>query len=208
MDASISQPMPTAPASAVSYPVRVDFEAPNEIARWRPFVHFIMAIPHFIILYGLELLAGAVTFIAFFAILFTKKYPDGLFGVATMAYRYSYRVGTFALYMREAYPPFEFSTDLEDPGVDPARLSIDYPQDLNRWLPLVKWLLAVPHYFALLFLFLGAFFVWFASFFAILFTGRYPEGMRNYVVGVMRWFNRVNAYVCLMTDQYPPFSMQ
>lgn len=208
MDAATSPSMPATPASDVSYPVRVDLEASNEIARWRPFVHFFMAIPHFFILNALGVLAGAVTFIAFFAILFTKKYPEGLFRIATMSFRYSYRVGTFVFYMREAYPPFEFSNDLEDPGTDPAKLSIEYPQELSRWLPLVKWLLAIPHAIALLFVFIGVIVVWFLSFWAILFTGKYPEGMRNYMVGVMRWFNRVNAYVNLMTDEYPPFSLQ
>lgn len=197
-----------APAVSPAYPVRVDLEAPNQIARWRPFAHFFMAIPHFFVLYALEILAGAVTFVAFFAILFTKKYPEGLFKVAVMAYRYGYRVGTFMVYMREAYPPFEFPTELEDPGTDPARLSIEYPQELSRWLPLVKWFLAIPHYVALMFVFLGAAVVWFLSFWAVLFTGRYPEGMRDYMVGVMRWFNRVNAYVNLMTDEYPPFSLR
>lgn len=208
MDAVAPGSVPAAPMASVSYPVRVDFDAPNKIARWRPFVHFIMAIPHFFILNALQALAGVVTFIAFFAILFTKKYPEGLFKVAAMSYRYGYRVGTFMFYMREAYPPFEFSTDLEDPGTDPAKYSVQYPQELSRWKPLVKWLLGFPHYVVLFFLFVGLLVVWFLSFWAVLFTGRYPEGMRNYMVGVMRWWNRVNAYVCLLTDEYPPFSLQ
>lgn len=197
-----------APAASPAYPLRLDLEAPYEIARWRPFVHFILAIPQFIVLYALEALAGAITFIAFFAILFTKRYPEGMFKIVVMVYRYGWRVGSFMMYLREPYPPFEFDTELEDPGTDPARLSIEYPQELSRWLPLVKWLLAFPHYFVLLFLFIGVFFVWFLSFWAVLFTGRYPRGMRNYMVGVSRWLNRVNAYVNLMTDRYPPFSMQ
>lgn len=197
-----------APAVVSSYPLRVELDAPNEIARWRPFVHFLMAIPHFIVLYALQALAGAITFIAFFAILFTKKYPEGMFKLVAMTYRYGWRVGSFMVYLREPYPPFEFDTELEDPGTDPARFSIEYPQELSRWLPLVKWLLAFPHYVALLFVFLGAMVVWFLSFWAVLFTGKYPEGMRNYMVGVMRWATRVNAYVNLLTDDYPPFSLK
>ena len=194
--------------SAASYPLHLDLDAPDKIARWRPFVHFLMAIPQFIILYALQALAGAITFIAFFIILFTKKYPEGMFRIVAMYMRYNWRVVSFMLYLREPYPPFEFSTELQDPGTDPAKLSVEYPTELSRWLPLVKWFLLIPHAFALMFLMVGGFVVWFLSFFAVLFTGKYPVGMRNYMVGVSRWMSRVTAYAYLMTDQYPPFSLQ
>ena len=208
MDASISQPMPAAPASDVSYPITLDLEAPYEIARWRPFVHFFMGIPHFIINQALQALTMAVTFVAFFAILFTKKYPEGLFRFSVMAQRYNWRVGSFALFMRESYPPFEFDMELEDPGTDPARFSAQYPVVLNRWLPLVKFFLAIPHFLVFAVLAIAGMFVVFASFFAVLFTGKYPEGMRNFLVGTTRYYNRVAAYVMLMTDQYPPFALR
>jgi hypothetical protein len=83
-----------------------------------------------------------------------------------------------------------------------------YPTELNRWLPLVKWLLAFPHYIALFFVAIGAFFVHIFAFFAVLFTGRYPRGAFDYVVGTLRWTYRVAAYVHLMTDRYPPFTLQ
>ena len=89
----------------------------------------------------------------------------------------------------------------------PASLEITYPSELNRWLPLVKWLLAVPHYIALFFVGIGAFFVLVYGFFAVLFTGRWPRGAFDYLVGTIRWFYRVIAYVHLMTDAYPPFSL-
>ena len=199
---------PVASSAMPAYPVRLDLDAPNKIARWRPFVHFIMAIPHFFISQALQTLSGVVTVIAFFAILFTKRYPEGLFKIAAMSSRYGWRVMSFAFYLREAYPPFEFSSEPEDPGTDPARFSIEYPQELSRWLPFVKIFLVIPHLFVMFFLGVGMVVVWFLSFFAVLFTGRYPEGMRNYVVGVMRWGHRVGAYVGLMTDRYPPFSLQ
>ena len=78
---------------------------------------------------------------------------------------------------------------------------------MNRWLPLVKWFLAIPHYVVLVFLGIGVFFVWIITFFAVIITGRFPRGIRDYVVGVMRWGFRVNAYVLFMTDVYPPFSL-
>ena len=92
-----------------------------------------------------------------------------------------------------------------------VHLDIDYPdaqRDLNRWLPLVKWFLAIPHFFVLLFLTLGAFFAVVFAWFAILFTGRYPRGLFDFVVGVGRWWLRVDAYAFLLvTDRYPPFSL-
>ncbi len=89
----------------------------------------------------------------------------------------------------------------------PASLEITYPSELNRWLPLVKWLLAIPHYIALFFVAIGAFFVLVYGFFAVLFTGRWPPGAFDYLVGTARWFYRVIAYVHLMTDAYPPFAL-
>jgi hypothetical protein len=89
----------------------------------------------------------------------------------------------------------------------PVRLEIDYPSELNRWLPLVKWLLVIPHLIALLFVGIGAFFVGIYGFFAVLFTGRWPRGAFDYLLGTFRWGYRVAAYFHLMTDAYPPFTM-
>ena len=102
----------------------------------------------------------------------------------------------------------EYPSTVEEQKV---HLEIDYPdaeRDLNRWLPLVKWLLAIPHYIVLFFLSVGAFFVVVVAWFAILFTGRYPRGLFDFVVGVGRWWLRVEAYAFLLvTDRYPPFSL-
>src|SRR5215207_10200535 len=89
----------------------------------------------------------------------------------------------------------------------PARLEVSYPEELNRWLPLVKWLLVIPHFLALFFVGIGAFFVGIFAFFAVLFTGRYPRGAFDYLVGTLRWAYRVVAYFHLMVDAYPPFSL-
>ena len=99
----------------------------------------------------------------------------------------------------------EISTELRDYPVQAGILRQD---EYHRWLPLVKWLLAIPHYFCLFFLGLGAFFVWLAAVFAVLFTGSYPRGMWDYMVGVQRWAFRVNAYHYLMVDPYPPFTLE
>jgi hypothetical protein len=190
-----------------TFPLQLDLDSPDKIARWRPLVHWLLAIPHIILLYVLILVQRVVYVIAWFAILFTGKMPDGLFGFNVMVLRYQWRVGTYILFMRESYPPFEFSTVGTDPGDDPARLSIQPAAKLSRGLIFVKWLLAFPHYIVLLFLGIAAYIVIIVGFFAVLITGAWPVGMRNFVVGVMRWENRVIAYIYLLTDEYPPFSL-
>jgi hypothetical protein len=191
-----------------SFPLQLTLEAPDTIARWRPLVHWLLAIPHIIVLYALLLVQRVVYVIAWFAILFTGEMPEGLFGFNAMALRYQWRVTTYLLFMREDYPPFEFPNMGADPGDDPARLSIQPAAKLSRGLIFVKWLLAIPHFFVLLFLGIGAYVVVIIAFFAVLITGAWPEGMRNYVIGVMRWSNRVTAYIYLITDEYPPFSLE
>src|SRR4051812_16516677 len=136
-------------------------------------------------------------------ILFRQKYPRWWYDFNLELLRFQNRVGVYFALMDDRYP----STD-ERQGV---RLDVPYPDAtrLNRWLPLVKWLLAIPHYIVLFFLYLGALFAVIAAWFAILFTGRFPRGLFDYLVGVGRWTNRVVAYsVILVTDAYPPFSLE
>lgn len=195
-------------SAIVGYPARLDLEGPLEIENWRPLVHWLLAIPHFFVAWALKIVRQVLQFIALFTVLFTKKIPRELFDSIVMTLRYGWRVDTYALWMRESYPRFDLTPGTEDPGNDPASLSVDYPEELNRWLPLVKWLLAIPHYFVLMFLYLGAVFVALGAFFAVLFTGKYPEGMRTYLIGVNRWNLRVVAYAGLLRDEYPPFSLE
>jgi hypothetical protein len=198
----------TSPATSLTpYPVQLELNAPLKVARWRPLVHWLLAIPHFVILYALILVQRVVYIIAWFAILFTGRMPDGLFGFNVMVMRYSWRVTSYLLFMREGYPPFEFSTEGADVGTDPAHLSVVPAAKLSRGLIFVKWLLVIPHYFVLLFLGIAVYFVMIIGFFAVLITGSWPAGLRNYVVGVVRWSNRVTAYLYLLTDAYPPFSL-
>ena len=137
-------------------------------------------------------------------ILFRQKYPRWWFDWNLELLRFTNRVAIYMALMDDRYP----STD-EHQSV---RLDFPYPdaqRGLNRWLPLVKWLLAIPHYIVLAFLFLGAIFAVIAAWFAILFTGRYPRGLFAYVEGVTRWHNRVLGYVLiLVTDRYPPFRLR
>ena len=136
-------------------------------------------------------------------ILFRQKYPRWWFDWNLELLRFTNRVGVYAALMTDRYP----ATDDQQS----VRLDFDYPdaqRDLNRWLPIVKWLLAIPHYIVLFFLYIGVFFALIVAWFAILFTGRYPRGIFAYVEGVIRWHNRVVAYAwILVTDRYPPFRL-
>jgi hypothetical protein len=197
--------------SVVIEPVEVNADYPEHIANWRPLVSWLLVIPQLLVTTILMWLFGVLSFIAFFTVLFTKKVPRGMFDPMVMILRYSWRTNTYAMFMREGYPPFDFTpaSAADDPSLpaDPAHLGIDYAEELNRWLPLVKWFLAIPHYIALFFLGLAGFFVWIFSAFAVLFTGNYPQGAFNYMVGLHRWATRVQAYVGFMRDEYPPFSL-
>jgi hypothetical protein len=136
-------------------------------------------------------------------ILFRQKYPRWWFDWNLELLRFTNRVGTYVALMNDRYP----STD------EPQWVRLDFPYpdakvELNRWLPLVKWFLAIPHYIVLFFLYIGAFFGVIGAWFAILFTGRYPRGIFDYIQGVIRWHNRVVGYAfILVTDRYPPFSL-
>jgi hypothetical protein len=137
-------------------------------------------------------------------ILFREKYPGWWFDWNRELLRFTNRVGVYLALMDDRYP----STDEQQA----VRLDLDYPEvqrDLNRWLPLVKWLLAIPHYIVLFFLWIGVLFAAIAAWFAILFTGRYPRGLFDYIEGVIRWHNRVVGYTfILITDRYPPFQLR
>jgi hypothetical protein len=137
-------------------------------------------------------------------IVFRQKYPRWWFDWNLELLRFTNRVGAYAALMSDRYP----STD-ERQYVE---LGFPYPDaraGLNRWLPLVKWFLAIPHYIVLFFLYIGVVFAVIAAWFAILFTGRYPRGLFGYVEGVLRWHNRVVAYaLVLVTDEYPPFRLR
>ena len=200
-----------------SYPVQFDVDFPErKLDRFTTALRLIVAIPIVIVLSLMSgqtlnddnrntlVIGGAAVFLPLVLMLvFRKKYPRWWFDWNLNLLRFSNRVAAYLALLDDRYP----STD-EDQSV---HLDFPYPDahQMNRWLPLVKWVLAIPHYVVLFFLWIGALVSIVIAWFAILLTGAYPRSLFNYVVGVLRWNNRVTAYAfTLVTDQYPPFSLR
>lgn len=203
------------------YPLVLKGELAEPLAPGLWLIKWLLAIPHYIILAFLWLALIAVTIVAFFAILFTGRYPRSLFDFNVGVLRWTWRVGFYSYLAlgTDRYPPFSLQK------VDyPADIEIEYPQKLANWKVLVKWILAIPHFAALTLLagwgrwpaddrwanvpFGGL--LWLLVLFAavvLLFTGRYPKDMYRLIMGINRWVYRVIAYVGLMTDRYPPFRL-
>jgi hypothetical protein len=203
-----------------AYPVRFSVEYPNrKLNRLTTAFRLIVAIPILIVAASIGghegaaaseqgwRIAGGTSGLLFLApllmILFRQKYPRWWFDWNLELLRFSNRIGVYLALMDDRYP----STD------EKQAVALDFPypdakQELNRWLPLVKWLLAIPHYILLFFLWIAAVVSVLIAWFAILFTGRYPRGLFDFVLGVFRWTNRVAGYAfILVTDEYPPFRL-
>jgi hypothetical protein len=212
-----------------SYPARLDIDFPEKLDRLTTFFRLIWAIPIMIVLGVLSStasstlivvsktgetvsevtrtgggIAAGLWFATVLMIVFRERYPRWWFDFARDLTRFEARVGAYLGLLTDRYP-----STVDEQSV---HLDIDYPdveEDLNRWLPLVKWFLAIPHFIVLAVLAIIAFFAVIIAWFSVLFTGRYPRGLFDYVVGVTRWGLRVVAYaVLLVTDRYPPFSLK
>jgi hypothetical protein len=193
-------PDPAGPPSA-PYEAHLEIAYPQELNRWLPLVKWLLVIPHFFALFFVGIGALVMLVYAFFAVLFTGRFPRVAFDFLVGTYRWSYRVMVYASLMVDPYPPFTLA---DDPNY-PVRLDVEYPEHVANWRPLVQWLLAIP------FLIVAGILVYFTgilafiSFFTILFTKRIPRGIYDLMVPGLRWQLRGNAYVHFMTERYPPF---
>jgi Domain of unknown function (DUF4389) len=205
---------PPVRSDSLSYPMRLEGRLDEPMSRWLWLVKWVLLIPHFIILWFLFVAMFVLTVIAFFAILFTGRYPRAIFDFNVGVLRWAWRVGfySYSALGTDRYPPFTFAADAEYP----ATLDVPYPEHLSRGLVLIKWwLLAIPQYvivallaggvgIAVHFWGLIAILTLFAAL-ALLFTSRYPRGIFDFVMGLNRWVFRVLVYALLMRDEYPPF---
>ncbi|MET0765394.1 MAG: DUF4389 domain-containing protein [Blastococcus sp.] len=212
------------------YPVRVDAALDPALSRWLWLVKWLLLIPHYMVLFFLWLAFVVVTVIAFFAILFTGRYPRSLFDFNVGVMRWTWRVHYYGYWAlgTDHYPPFT----LEEVPDYPAHLAVAYPERLSRGLIFVKWLLGIPHFLVVSVFVGGGLWVstrgggtqsgWddtesagvslvgllvLIAGIVLLFTGRYPRPIYDFVLGMDRWVLRVTPYAALMTDRYPPFRL-
>jgi Domain of unknown function (DUF4389) len=206
----VAAPMPPVAATRMDrggYPIDLDVEVPDHIARWRPLVQWILAIPLFIILYVLGLVAGVVAFVGWFAALFTGNLPEGFGDFIAGYYRYSWRTYSYYAFLREKYPPFGPSLGYTDSGDDPAWFEVQRGEGLSRLAVLFRIILVIPQAIVIFFLSIALYVAVVLAFFAVIITGKWPTGLRDFLVGGARWIFRVNAWFYLLADPYPPFSL-
>jgi hypothetical protein len=192
------------------YPATFRLDPPERVANWRPLVHWLLVIPHLVVVYVLQIVAEVLAIVSWFIILITGSLPEGIANFQVMFLRYYARTVTYAAFLREEYPPFSFATVSADPGDDP-RVRLDVTPALtsrNRLTVAFRIILAIPQLIAVALLGIAAAVVVIIGFFAVLFTGRWPAGLRDFLVGYGRWWVRVEAYALLLTDEYPPFSLE
>jgi hypothetical protein len=212
----VAPPSASAPPPQAAYPISLDVIRPETSSRLLNFplaigllIRAILTIPHSIVLYFLGLVAGVLYLIATFAILFTGKFPQGMYNFVAGVMRWNSRVTIYTLGLVEPYPPFT----TEDRGDYPVRWSVTYPEKSSRLLNfpvfglLIKYILLLPHLVVVAFLAIVLYLILIIAPFAVLFTGRYPAGMHGFAVGFERWSVRLSGYLLALTDRYPPFSL-
>ncbi|HLZ68390.1 MAG TPA: DUF4389 domain-containing protein [Dehalococcoidia bacterium] len=182
--------------------VHYDVPYPAQLNRVTTLLRIFMLIPHMIVLAVLGVCMEVVTVIAWFAILITGKYPRGMWDFSLSVARYAARVSSYGALLRDEYPPFGGGGDY------PLQYELAYSEPMNRLSTLLRIIYAIPHIIVLYLLGIALEVITFIAWWAILFTGKYPQGMFTFAVGVSRWQQRASAYVLLLTDAYPPFSME
>lgn len=187
--------------AAPAYPVTFEVEYPEKLSRWLIFIKWLLAFPHCIVLLGLAIAVAVTSFIAWWAIFFTGRYPRGLHGFAVDVSRWAARVGAYVALLTDEYPPFAFQAE------HPVRLEVEHPAFFAPWRLWWTGLALVPHFIVGFAYYVVYSAILFIAFFAILFTGRYPKGLFAFSVGVTRFWTRVNMYNSLLCTGYPPFGL-
>ncbi len=193
---------PTAP------PAEMQLDAPHEISNWRPLVNWLLAIPHLVVANALSNVANMLAVISWFSILFTGRLPDGIARFQCMSLRYEARAYSYVAFLRQPYPQFEFDMATADPRSDPLRVDIA-PQleNRNRLTVAFRIILIIPVLAYTALIAIAAILAIIAAAFAVLFTGRWPHGLRTFVIESGRLLLRVSAYARLLTDTYPSFAL-
>jgi hypothetical protein len=191
---TLTVPDPSGPP-APAYPAAFELTYPEEMNRWLPLVKWLLVIPHFFVLFF-------VGVYAFFAVLITGRWPRGAFDYLVGTFRWAFRVVAYYHLMTDVYPPFTLA-DVPD---YPLRLDVEYPEHIDRWRPLVQWLLAIPYLFVASILYWLTGILTFVAFFCVLFTKRIPRELFELMIPGLRWNLRGSAYAYFMSDRYPPFA--
>ena len=192
----------------MSFPASLRIDTPERIANWRPLVHWLLLIPHYVVLSVLAAVSWVVVIISGIVIVFTGKLPAGLAGFQAMYLRYATVVGAFANFLTDEYPPFDFGTSPADPGRSQTSVSFSPALDgRNRLTVLFRIIISIPAYVFSMVVVVISMICIFLGFFAVLFTGRWPDGLRRFVVSAQLVNLRYFTYGLLLTDQYPPFSI-
>ena len=193
---------------SLSYPLNGEVVCAERVARWRPLVNWVLVVPSYLWLLVLGYGAGVVSLAGWFAILFTGRLPGRLGDYLVAVLRYQWRVTAFLYGLTTSYPGFQVVAGYVDPGDYPAVFYSARPTVRRRVTVVFRAVLVIPQLVVLYFVNLAAFAVLVIGWFAVLFAGRWPQGLRSFVIGWMRWTVRVSGYWSLLVDEYPPFGFQ
>ncbi len=201
----MNQPMSDGAASGGDLLV---VDSPYEVANWRPLVHWLMYIPHRIGLYIMSFVASFIFVLYWLTLIFTGRLHRDMYGLLIMFQRYETRAGAFLLGFTEQYAPFDFDTGTTDNGIyPPIRLNVPEPPESTSRVAALNWILAFPHYIVMAVYGIVAMFVLVIGWFAVLFTGAWPHGMRDFLVKFGNYYMRIWVYVAMVETKYPKFGL-
>lgn len=190
-----------ADAASGRYPVEVDAQLLPEYSRFMPLIKWLILIPHYVVLFFLGIGAAIVALIAFFATLFTARYPEGMWNYMYGVHRWAMRVMAYHMLITDKYPPFT----LQETPDDTIQLRAEYPERVSRWRPLFAWIIVIPYAIVASLIFLVAQICSIFAFFTIIFTKKIPEGLFNVIRNGFTWNLRSGFYSYWMSTEYPPF---